>query len=235
MIDLKVGEIDCKIPNQWNEITLNDYSKLFKVIKTNQFIEPTDEDMLNMNQSDISTLNKERDIHNIRVNRNVFSQLTGIDKQTINQVNADEMADTLLLMTNFLNGDVEKMEFKEDKKESFKLKGEEYFFPTAQMKTSTFGDFIETAQLEMLTEKNESGKFGVIAEQMAILCRKENEIYDEQLVVKKTKMFGSLKMNVVWDFLFFLRTQINIYKTNSLMFLKMAAEQKTDMQPTIGK
>ena len=36
MIDLKVGEIDCKIPNQWNEITLNDYSKLFKVIKTNQ-------------------------------------------------------------------------------------------------------------------------------------------------------------------------------------------------------
>ena len=103
------------------------------------------------------------------------------------------------------------------------------------MKTSTFGDYIEASQLDLLAEKNKAGRFGVIAEQMAVLCRQRGEVYDEQLVAKKTKMFGELKMDVVWDFLFFLTKQMNILEKHSQTYLKTEAETKTDTQQIIGK
>ena len=105
----------------------------------------------------------------------------------------------------------------------------------SKMTESTFGDFIETAQLDMLTEKNKAGKFGVIAEQMAILCREVGEVYNEQKVLKKSKLFKGLTMDVVWNFVFFLTKQTNIYKKNSRTYLKAESETKIDTQQKIGK
>ena len=233
MINLSVGEIQCKIPSQWNEITLKEYSKIYSIIKNNEFIEPNEDQQLTKD-FDLNELNASRNLHNIKVNRKVFSEFTGIDEATINLVDGNEMSETLTLMTNFLNQDVEEMAVEDGVKNSFKYKDKQYFFPIAEMKNSTFGDFIEAAQLDMLAEKHESGKFGVIAEQMAILCREQNEVYDEQLVMKKTKMFENLTMEKVWGFIFFLNKQINTYKKNIQTFSNPEIEMITDTQQTIG-
>lgn len=233
MINLVVGEIECKIPSKWNEITLKEYSKIYSIIKNDAFVEPN-EDQPQPTPQEQKTLDLERDLHNIKTNRKVFSNLTGINEETINLVDANEMSETLDLMTNFLNGDVEAMDVEDGVKNSFTYKDTKYFFPIAEMKTSTFGDFIEAAQLDMLAEKHESGKFGVIAEQMAILCREQNEVYDEQLVMKKTKMFENLTMDKVWGFVFFLNKQINTYKKNIQTFSNPEYEMTTDTQQTIG-
>ena len=233
MLNLKVGEISCKIPNQWDEMILKDYSKIYAIIKQNQFVEPSEDDMPS-SESEVKALDSQRNLHNVKLNRSIFCELTGIDKETINRVDANEMANTLVLMTNFLNGEIEKKEIEESVKYSFDFKNKKYFFPIAEMKKSTFGDYIEAAQLDMLAENNEAGKFGVIAEQMAILCREEGEEYNEEKVIVKTKLFQNLKMDVVWDFIFFLNTQIKICNQHSQMFLKTATEMKTDTQQVTG-
>ena len=233
MINLVVGEIECKIPSKWDEITLKEYSKIYSIIKNNEFIEPNEDQQLTKD-FDLKELNASRNLHNIKVNRKVFSEFTGIDEATINLVDGNEMSETLTLMTNFLNQDVEEMAVEDGVKNSFKYKDKQYFFPIAEMKNSTFGDFIEAAQLDMLAEKHESGKFGVIAEQMAILCREQNEVYDEQLVMKKTKMFENLTMEKVWGFIFFLNKQISTYKKNIQTFSNPEIEMITDTQQTIG-
>tara|TARA_R110000782_G_scaffold62223_2_gene127991 strand:+ start:963 stop:1667 length:705 start_codon:yes stop_codon:yes gene_type:complete len=233
MINLVVGEIECKIPSKWDEITLKEYSKIYSIIKNNEFIEPNEDQQLTKD-FDLKELNASRNLHNIKVNRKVFSEFTGIDEATINLVDGNEMSETLTLMTNFLNQDVEEMAVEDGVKNSFKYKDKQYFFPIAEMKNSTFGDFIEAAQLDMLAEKHESGKFGVIAEQMAILCREQNELYDEQLVMKKTKMFENLTMEKVWGFIFFLNKQISTYKKNIQTFSNPEIEMITDTQQTIG-
>lgn len=234
MINLVVGEIECQIPERWDEITLKEYSKIYSIIKNDAFVEPH-EDLQPTTDTAKKALDLERDLHNIKTNRKVFSTFTGVDEATINLVDGEQMAQTLSLMTNFLNGDVEQMAVEDGVKNSFTYKDKKYFYPIAEMKASTFGDFIETAQLDMLAEKHDSGKFGVIGEQMAILCREQNEVYDEQLVIKKTKMFENLSMNTVWGFVFFLSKQINTYKTNIQTFTNPATEMITDTQQIIGK
>tara|TARA_R100001244_G_scaffold19724_4_gene20567 strand:+ start:1851 stop:2558 length:708 start_codon:yes stop_codon:yes gene_type:complete len=233
MINLKVGDQQCKIPQAWNEINLKNYTKIYEIINQNIFVEPT-EGNEPTTDADIKTLNTERGLHNIRINRRVFSEFTGIDKHTINQVDGNEMSETLMLMSNFLNSEISAKAIEPEQKKSFSLKGKQYFFPIAKMKTSTFGDYIEASQLDLLAEKNKAGRFGVIAEQMAVLCRENGEKYDEQLVAKKTKMFGDLTMDIVWEFLFFLTKQTNTLKKHSQMYSKAEIETTTDTQQNIG-
>ena len=235
MINLKVGEQQCQIPQSWDEISVKDYTKIYSLIVENEFIEPPIEARALMNKQEIKSLEAERALHNVRINRNVFAAFTGIDQQTINQVDGKEMSDTLLLMTNFLNSESERKSQQTNQRYSFKFKNKKYMFPTHNMKDSTFGDFIEAAQLNVLAEKNKAGKFAVIAEQMAILCREKDEVYNEKLVAKKSNLFGDLKMDIVWDFLFFLTKQINTYNPSIPTFLKAEAETTTDMQPKILK
>ena len=235
MINLKVGEHQCAIPESWKEINLKDYTKIFEIINQNKFNEPSDDIQGNMTDDERKTLELERGLHNIRVNRKVFAEFTGIDQNIINRVDGNEMANTLTLMAKFLNGEVEKKALKENERNSFTLKGKEYFFPIAQMKDTSFGDYIEAAQLELLAEKHKAGRVGVIAEQMAVLCRENGEQYDEKLVAKKTKMFGELTMDIVWSFIFFLTKQTNTFKKHIQTYSKTEGETEIDTQQSISK
>lgn len=233
MINLLIGDTKCNIPCEWNEINLKDYSKIYSIIRANPFIEPDESKTLN--EAENKSLDLERALHNMKTNRKVFSCLTNINESIIDNVDAKEMNDTLLLMTNFLNSNVEKMVLEDGAKQSFEYKKVKYFYPVAEMKKSTFGDYIEAAQLDMLSEKNEAGRFGVIAEQMAILCRELNEVYDEEKVQKKTKMFENLTMDIVWGFVFFLNRQTNTYKKHIQTSSNQELEMTTDMPQIIGK
>jgi len=234
MINLLVGKTKTKIPNSWDEITLDKYSKIYEIIKENEFEEPTHEDGFKTDQQ-LKVIESQRNLNNLKVNKLVFQELTGLTNEIVNNSNAEKMSNVLMTMTNFLNSNITDNEKIDGEQKSFKYKNKEYFFPKSKMTESTFGDFIETAQLDMLTEKNKAGKFGVIAEQMAILCREVGEVYNEQKVLKKSKLFKGLTMDVVWNFVFFLTKQTNIYKKNSRTYLKAESETKTDTQQKIGK
>ena len=235
MINLLVGEHECSIPEKWNEINLKDYTKIFEIINQNKFVEPADDIQANFTESERKTLELERGLHNVRINRKVFAEFTGIDKSIINQVDGDEMANTLSLMAKFLNGEVEKKALQKEQNNSFELKGKKYFYPIAEMKDTSFGDYIEAAQLELLAEKHKAGRVGIIAEQMAVLCRENGEQYDEKLVAKKTKLFGALTMDVVWSFVFFLTKQTNIFKKHIQTYSRTEGETAIDTQQSISK
>ena len=51
------------------------------------------------------------------------------------------------------------------------------------------------------------GKFDVLPEQMAILCRKASEEYDDDAIPAKADKFKKLSMDIVWEFSFFLTMQ----------------------------
>ena len=206
MINLKVGENNCRIPEKWTEVKLKDYEKLYALMVQNEFKEPEEKPTT---EDAIDILEKERALHNVRINRKVFAELTGLSEEIINQTDVKQMNETITLMTNFLNKSSGQYE-QNDNAFSFKHKGKTYFFPLINMESNTFGDYIETAQLEMIAQKQDAKKMSVVAEQMAILCREKGEVYNEQLVQKKTKMFRELNMDVVWKFIFFFE-QTNKY------------------------
>ena len=60
------------------------------------------------------------------------------------------------------------------------------------------------------------------------------EVYDEELVMKKTKIFENLTMEKVWGFIFFLNKQISTYKKNIQTYSNPEIEMITDTQQTIG-
>ena len=133
MINLSVGEIKCKITQSWNEISLKDYSQIYSIINKNIFIEPNEDDAPK-NDLQIKALDAERNLHNVKINRQVFSEFTGIEKNIINKVDGEEMSKTLNTMSNFLNSEVERKITKPENKKSFTIKNKEYLLSTQGIK-----------------------------------------------------------------------------------------------------
>tara|TARA_R100000655_G_scaffold24_2_gene137 strand:+ start:3479 stop:4189 length:711 start_codon:yes stop_codon:yes gene_type:complete len=236
MINLTIGEKKCSVPNEWSEIKLRDYEKIYTIIK-NGLTKDDLEEIENENETaeSITAEQMERALKNVKINREIFCVLSGLDKTTINNVDQKDMFETLSLMSNFLNQSTEERFNGKYIQDGFTFKNKRYYFPKENMKQSTFGDFIETSQLDMLAKKQEGGKFAVIAEQMAILCREKDEEFDDNKIEKKKRLFQDLTMDVVWEFVFFLTKRINIWKKNIPTFLKTANEIATATQPQIGK
>ena len=75
------------------------------------------------------------------------------------------------------------------------------------LKKNTYGDFIESTQLDMTIDSMKNGRYDILPEQMAILCRRIGEEYDEDLIAEKAEKFKNLKMDSVMEFAFFLTNQ----------------------------
>ena len=98
-------------------------------------------------------------------------------------------------------------EYKPVGKRSFDFEGETYYFPSEFFKKETYGDFIESTQLNMYINDMENGRFDVLPEQMAILCRRIDEKYDDDAIAEKADKFRELTMDIIWEFSFFLTQQ----------------------------
>ena len=109
--------------------------------------------------------------------------------------------------------------------DSFTYDNEIYYFPFEFMKTGTFGDYIESNQLELSTKYLKNGRFDILPEQMAILCKKVDEEVDLDNIDEKAKKFKNLTMDIVWEFSFFLSKRtiksLSVIRT----FSEMAAQK----------
>lgn len=210
MIYITIGEKDYEIPSSWTEVTLEYYCEIWKILdKYRYIIEPKDGEEVSEEQ----LLMAEH-----KMCGEMFQYMTGIDDDTLKRVPMEQIA-------SLISGIQELMDRYEPKGiDHFQLDGETYWFPFEFMRDNTYGDYIEATQLDLNTKYLENGRFDVLPEQMAILCRKDLEEFDEDAIEEKTKAFKKLTMDIVWEFAFFLNKR---NKTLMQGILTLKAEQLT--------
>jgi|TARA_R110000744_G_scaffold175060_1_gene293827 hypothetical protein len=196
------------IPTDWEDMTLNYWCGIFRIINKYKIKkEFTDkaikDDYLKSYTEELKDSNldflEKRDI--INMNRELFQYVAQVSDEDINSVDMEEATKVLNAMHVFRD------EYVSKGSDSFDFEGDTYFFPRDNMLDNTFGDYIESTQLEMNIENLTNGNYDVLPQQMAILCRKIGEEYDEEEIEKKTEMFRNLKMDTVMEFAFFLTEQ----------------------------
>ena len=215
------------IPTDWEDMTLNYFCGIHRILekyrKKEEFIKnigKEDIDSLDAAEKKLSgsTLDflKHRDL--INMNKDIFQYVAEISDEDIELVDLEEAMTVINAMSIFQD------KYKYKGKDRFELDGETYFFPLENMLDNTFGDYIEATQLEMNIEQLSNGHYDVLPQQMAILCRKEGEVYDDDLIEEKTEKFKTLKMDTVMEFSFFL-TKRSQQLVNTL---EMCSEEKEE-------
>jgi hypothetical protein len=199
------------IPTDWEDMTLSYWCGIYKIIekykkraKLSEGIvdekqkEDTDFYTEKVKEAELDFL-KQKDV--LKMNKELFQYIGDISDEDIERVDMDKALDVLSAMSIFQEEYVPKFT------NSFEFEGETYYFPKDNMKKNTFGDYIESTQLDMYADSLTHGNFDVLPEQMAILCRREDEEFDEDIIQQKAEKFKKLTMDIVWEFSFFLTEQ----------------------------
>ena len=209
MVEIKIQDITYEVPTKWKDITLNWWCGLYSII--NKYNKKDEEgNVIEAEHTEVQTL---------QLNRDIFMYLTG--------VNANDMKMLDMQSVNAAVGTVGELlqEYKPQGIDRFEFEGETYFFPKEFLKRNTFGDYIESTHLESTIQIMKHGRFDVLPEQMAILCRKASEEYDDDKIPQKSDKFKELTMDIVWEFSFFLTMQSVKLTRTFQMFLGKTEEE----------
>jgi len=152
----------------------------------------------------MSVLNDSVELNNsqiLRMNADIFSYITGLTKEEVDLIDVSQITEVIGCINTLTK------EYEPKGMKSFEFDGETYNFPSEFFRKETYGDFIESTQLEMYITDMENGRYDILPEQMAILCRRADEEYDEELIPEKADKFRKLTMDIIWEFSFFLTHQ----------------------------
>ena len=209
--------IDFQVPTEWESITLRHWGELAYIIKKHQSDSQLKQNSLDERFSmeeggkDYDTLTQDiKFLNELHLNRDIFCYLSGLDREDMKYVDMEQVTkvvNTIGILTE---------EYKPKGIKSFEFEGETYYFPEEFLKNNTYGDYIEATQLDMYIESMKNGKYDVLPEQMAILCRRIGEEYDEDKIEEKAEKFKQLTMDIVFEFAFFLTNRSeNLLKHSS--------------------
>jgi len=206
------------IPTEWKDMTLRYWCGIVTIIKkhfdTATLIKNSKggEQEENHPEDYMDFANKKlEEFQSIQLNKDLFGYMTGLSKEDMSLVSIDSVNQVVSIIEELIE------EYKPKGKKSFELEGETYYFPSDYLKQNTYGDYIESTQLDMYIESMKHGKFDVLPEQMAILCRRIDEKYDDDIIPEKTERFKELKMDTIWEFAFFLTQQkVKLLKLSSI-------------------
>ena len=209
MVEIKIQDKSYEIPTEWKDITLRYWCGLYSII--NKYNKRDDEgNVIEEEHSEVELL---------KMNRDIFMYLTGLSLNKMNELDVDSVNTAVATFSQLLE------EYKPQGIEKFELDGEEYLFPKEFLRRNTFGDYIEATHLESTIEIMKHGRFDVLPEQMAILCRRADEEYDDDAIPAKTDKFKELTMDFVWEFSFFLTMQSVKLTRTFQMFLGKTEEE----------
>ena len=209
MVEIKIQEKSYDIPTEWKDITLRYWCGLYSII--NQYNKRDDEgNVIEAEHSEVELL---------KMNRDIFIYLTGVSHSEMNMLDVDSVNAAVATFSQTLE------EYKPKGIDKFEFEGEEYLFPKEFLRRNTFGDYIESTHLESTIEIMKHGRFDVLPEQMAILCRRADEEYDDDAIPSKTEKFKELTMDFVWEFSFFLTMQSVKLTRTFQMFLGKTEEE----------
>ena len=209
MVEIKIQDETYNIPTEWKDITLNWWCGLYTII--NKYNKKDEEgNVIEVEHTEVELL---------KMNRDIFIYLTGINEKMMSQLDTDSVTAAVSTVGQLLE------EHKPKGVDRFEFEGETYFFPKEFLKRNTFGDYIESTHLESTIKIMKHGRFDVLPEQMAILCRKGGEEYDDDEIPSKTDKFKELTMDIVWEFSFFLTMQSVKLTRTFQMFLGKTEEE----------
>jgi len=213
MIQIKIQEQNYDIPTEWRDMTLRYWCGLYNVMNKHT---QRDEDgvIIDEEQSEVETL---------KINRDIFMYITGLNKNTMANLDVDSVTNAVNTFAGAIT------EYKPLGVDQFKQDGKIYYFPSEFLKTSSFGDYIETTHLESTVKIMKHGRFDILPEQMAILCREAGEEYDDDVIPIKTEKFKELSMDKVWEFAFFL-TQRSVKLTKTFQMFLGKTEKELEVE-----
>ena len=195
MLVLEINGKEKKIPCQWEEMTIDHYCGIYQIIKKYQITEEQQK------EDSGKDLEKFYFVQESKMYKELFSYMTGIPVKEVDKIKMSDVEQVINSLDNIM------LDYEPKGMDSFVFEGDTYFFPFEFMKTGTFGDYIEANQLELSTQYLKNGRFDVLPEQMAILCKKVDEEVDLDSIDEKANRFRKLTMDVVWEFSFFLSKQ----------------------------
>ncbi len=214
MVEIKIQDKSYEIPTEWKDITLRYWCGLYSII--NKYNKRDEEgNVIEEEHSEVELL---------KMNRDIFMYLTGLSLNKMNELDVDSVNTAVATFSQLLE------EYKPQGIEKFELDGEEYLFPKEFLRRNTFGDYIESTHLESTIEIMKHGRFDVLPEQMAILCRRADEEYDDDAIPAKTEKFKELTMDFVWEFSFFLTMQSVKLTRTFQMFLGKTEEEVQEVK-----
>ena len=207
MLNIEINNKEYNIPNKWEEMTLDYYCGIYEIIKKYQITEDEQNSENDLTKYIASQENK--------MYRDLFVYMTKIDEKTMKNVPISDVFSVIECLEEIME------EYKPKGLDYFEFENDVYYFPLDFLRTGTFGDYIESQQLEMNTQYLKNGRFDILPEQMAILCKKVDEEVDLDDIDEKAKKFRGLTMDIVWEFSFFLNKRtlasLNVIKTFSEM------------------
>ena len=208
MLKIEINKKEYNIPNKWSEMTLEYYCGLYEIIKKYQITEDQENSENDLTKFFISQENK--------MYEELFVYMTGISKSVMKKVPIDDVMAIIKCLDEIME------EYKPKGIDFFEFDNDIYYFPVDFIKKATFGEYIESQQLEMNTSYLKHGRFDILPEQMAILCKKVDEEIDFENLDEKTEKFKKLTMDIVWEFSFFL----NKRTVASLALIKSFSEME---------
>ena len=219
--------IDFQVPTEWEEITLRHWGELAYIIKKHQDTSKLKENSLDsrfevegLELGEMDKISATVAFYNeMHLNRDIFCYLSGLDREDMKYVDMEQVTmviNTIGILTE---------EYKPKGIKSFEFEGETYYFTSEFLRKNTYGDFIEATQLDMYIDSMKNGKYDVLPEQMAILCRKADEEYDEDKIEEKAEKFKELTMDIVFEFAFFLTQRTGKLVKHSSMYLEKSVNQ----------
>jgi hypothetical protein len=203
-------ERDVVIPVEWKDISVKYWGELSTIIKKH-YERASEESGVKKDKTHelisdnyMSVLNDSVELNNsqiLRMNADIFSYITGLTKEEVDLIDVSQITEVIGCINTLTK------EYEPKGMKSFEFDGETYNFPSEFFRKETYGDFIESTQLEMYITDMENGRYDILPEQMAILCRRADEEYDEELIPEKADKFRKLTMDIIWEFSFFLTHQ----------------------------
>jgi|TARA_R110000803_G_scaffold67440_2_gene129156 hypothetical protein len=213
MLVIEINDKQKQIPSSWDEMTLEYYCGIYEILQKYKRTEEQQEE------------DKEKDLtkffftQEIKMYNELFCYMTGMSKENVKKVKTSEIEAVISSLDNILE------DYKPTGKTHFEFDGEIFYFPLDFFKEGTFGEYIEATQLELNTEYLKNGRFDILPEQMAILCKTVDEEIDLDSIDEKSNRFKKLTMDIVWEFAFFLNRQTTSSLSVIQTFLGMEAQK----------
>jgi hypothetical protein len=213
MLVISVDNREVKIPQSYNELTLDNFQQLWKIMCKYNVTEPDTEEQLDNKLIDEINLTKE-----------LCAKLLGLSPKDIDRLDYNQCQQVVDVFNKMLESDKVKSEWGEYE---FRHKGETYYFPKVDFKEMTFGEYATLKQYEQVLSKDNDKRFDFIPEQIALVCRKKDEEKESYDLGERAKLFKDITMDVVMRLTFFLHKRIETLQYLTQIYSK---ETKTVQQ-----
>jgi len=225
MIKIDVLDEQYDVITEWSELTIE------KFVKVQQIVDNAPKKLKDI--IGYIYTNDKKELESIELSKNeslktfpkfygdMLGVLCDIDRKIINQIDRDsrEQFFNVYLIKFAIGCLYAPIDIEPSGLDSFDFEGDTYYFPRAKKvldKERPMGylstiQFTEAADLDVYMNGLDNKDYSVLANICAILCVKDNEEYDEDVMLERAERFKQLPMNIAWDVFFYLGELLTTY------------------------